>query len=747
MTPIDIPRDLDARLRRCLEALKRGQSIVDAYDVIYDGTITVGDQLTTNIAAIALLSGGMHADQDYIITGLFSYDRGALAPFGVVPGAAYVPNLDADKLDGYEGVEVAILAENEVVTGDYTFDSYTKFGTTASGHGLGVAGDVMISGRLELDGVGRFDGQTYFYDQVAVSANIRLVNATDRLYCGPGVTRYITGTAALELHDATGIWMYSPVSMFIGTALDANLDIELRRTAGAADSYLSVVGVADYLVTGSLAGDLVLRTAQADRSVYLLSGTTGALEVTETGAIIGRGSANIDYTLTFIGDDATGILTWMEDEDYFQFADKVVMDLDLDVTGTIAGAAISGTAITGTSFVIGANTLDTNEWAFLDGQDQALKIADSVEFAQVTLTGTGKTIYGAAAQSISSQDANYMDYAAATGHRFAGDVRISGADTPSVLFQETTGTNGDTFALAFKGTGSGTDSQYAKGSIIWEATGESHGRGALHLCLDAAGNSGSAVIADAVMTLSTSGLEIKKTTLVSTTMKMGTSEQFQLRDSGLYGYSPAEGIMAWVTDGTLTLGAAATNQTIISSAGRMTMIGTGRVMKTADIDVAIPKRPAANPPGQGTQDGFPTDDYDDTQEESLYLTWHVPHDYVPEGTVHLHCHFFVDTAPAGAANAGFSAEYKVVNHGDAYDFSGTSTATSTTAITTGTPANDEELHESNPIALTATGFAPGDHVLIRFFRNVAVASDFTGDIRCVTPYHIEYLSGSLGEAT
>jgi hypothetical protein len=46
-------------------------------------------------------------------------------------------------------------------------------------------------------------------------------------------------------------------------------------------------------------------------------------------------------------------------------------------------------AITGTSFIIGANTLDTNEWAFLDGQDQAVKIASNPTFAGVIIGQDG----------------------------------------------------------------------------------------------------------------------------------------------------------------------------------------------------------------------------------------------------------------------------------------------------------------------------------------------------------------------
>lgn len=81
--------------------------------------------------------------------------------------------------------------------------------------------------------------------------------------------------------------------------------------------------------------------------------------------------------------------------------------------------AISGaTSVTATSFVIGGNTLDTNEWAFLDGQDQALKVADSVEFAQVTLTGTGKAIFNAATEYLQSGAAGYLDIASDTATRF-----------------------------------------------------------------------------------------------------------------------------------------------------------------------------------------------------------------------------------------------------------------------------------------------------------------------------------------
>ncbi|MFA5407037.1 MAG: hypothetical protein WC307_06795, partial [Candidatus Nanoarchaeia archaeon] len=47
---------------------------------------------------------------------------------------------------------------------------------------------------------------------------------------------------------------------------------------------------------------------------------------------------------------------------------------------------------TATSVTIGANTLDTNEWAYLDGLNQALKTTDSPSFASLTLTDNSATI-------------------------------------------------------------------------------------------------------------------------------------------------------------------------------------------------------------------------------------------------------------------------------------------------------------------------------------------------------------------
>ncbi len=201
------------------------------------------------------------------------------------------------------------------------------------------------------------------------------------------------------------------------------------------------------------------------------------------------------------------------------------------------------------------------------------------------------------------------------------------------------------------------------------------------------------------------------------------------------------------SDGNFRIGDINTNYANFAPDGELTLAGTARVIRTTDIDISIPKRPTANPPAEGTEDGFPTLDFDDTQEESIYIEFHLPHDYAAAGTVHLHFDFFVDTAPVGAANAGWGVEYKKVSHGDNFTFAGASTVEAATVITTGTPGNDKKIHETGELSFTTAGWVVGDTLYSRLYRNVGVASDFTGDIRVIGEFHFEYLSDRLAEAT
>jgi hypothetical protein len=77
------------------------------------------------------------------------------------------------------------------------------------------------------------------------------------------------------------------------------------------------------------------------------------------------------------------LLTGLSADDHTQYwlAGAVGRTDNFLTTGTLGAGAI-----TGTSFIIGANTLTTSEWAYLDGIDQALKTSNSPTFNQGNFT-------------------------------------------------------------------------------------------------------------------------------------------------------------------------------------------------------------------------------------------------------------------------------------------------------------------------------------------------------------------------
>ena len=142
----------------------------------------------------------------------------------------------------------------------------------------------------------------------------------------------------------------------------------------------------------------------------------------------GAGTAGTDITVTFDGETSDGVLKWMEDEDYFEFSDDIliasteklqfrdtaiyinssadgqldiVADTEVQIAATtvdINGAVdISGNLTVGGSVVIGGNTLSSTELLFLDGitagtvtASKALVVDSNKDIASlrnITLTG------------------------------------------------------------------------------------------------------------------------------------------------------------------------------------------------------------------------------------------------------------------------------------------------------------------------------------------------------------------------
>jgi len=152
------------------------------------------------------------------ITGLWTFDRGANAPFAVDAASTVVANLDADKLDGYEASAFPRKAENATITGTWVFDeaieadknadSTSYFGRAAVGYN-GTHGDFATFAHLD-----RMNGTQYAVLQS--SAGTSYFNSVGTLYLRiSNATEVQMDTSGVRI--AHGLWVGS-----VGTAPDDN---------------------------------------------------------------------------------------------------------------------------------------------------------------------------------------------------------------------------------------------------------------------------------------------------------------------------------------------------------------------------------------------------------------------------------------------------------------------------------------------------------------------------------------------
>jgi hypothetical protein len=111
-----------------------------------------------------------------------------------------------------------------------------------------------------------------------------------------------------------------------------------------------------------------------------------------TALTIGDGTAGTDIAVTFDGETADGVLTWMEDEDYFKFSDDILMNsterLNFGDTGTYIFQSTDGQLdiVADTEVQIAATTIDING---------AVDISGALTLAGTTLAETISDTVGA----------------------------------------------------------------------------------------------------------------------------------------------------------------------------------------------------------------------------------------------------------------------------------------------------------------------------------------------------------------
>ena len=318
-------------------------------------TITADDAGTTTGLGITIAGGGINATtrsgDTITVTGtevdgstsneintITADDAGTTSGLAItLAGAGIAETSSLGDTITVTATEVDGSTTNEIntITAD---DAGTTSGLaiTVAGGGINTttrSGDTITVTGTEVDGSTSNEINTITADDAGTTNGLAItiagggINATTR----SGDTITVTGT---EVDGSTT----NEINTI--TADDAGTTSGLAVTlAGAGIS------------TTSRSGDTITVTStEADTLATVTGrGASTTTSLTIGSSTIGEGAAGVDYTLTFDGDDADGVVTF--DEDLAKF----IFDQDAQVTGTINGTVdvqVNGTSVLTTDAVL-----------------------------------------------------------------------------------------------------------------------------------------------------------------------------------------------------------------------------------------------------------------------------------------------------------------------------------------------------------------------------------------------------------
>jgi len=190
-------------------------------------------------------------------------------------------------------------------------------------------------------------------------------------------TSTTTGTGTLDLSGA--VTAFETFVAGIGNGNTTYYAIVNRDE----DEWEVGLGTVTDASTDTLARTTVISSSNSDSAVNFSAGTKDVFCTlpaskiasldTNDNLTIGSGSAGVDYTLTFDGADSDGVLTWMEDEDYFKFSDDILINSTEKIqfydTGLYIYSSTDGQLdiVADTEVQIAATTIDINGAVALNG--------------------------------------------------------------------------------------------------------------------------------------------------------------------------------------------------------------------------------------------------------------------------------------------------------------------------------------------------------------------------------------------
>ena len=215
------------------------------------------------------------------------------------------------------------------------------------------------------------------------------------------------------------------------------LSFKLADSAGNLDEFARMTVVATDVTSGSEDGQFefdVLQGGSLIKAFTIASSTAGAqsIDFNQDSITFGTGTAATDITLTFDAESADGVITWMEDEDYFKFSDDILMNSTERINFYDTAIYIYSSAdgqldlVADTEVQIAATTIDINGAVALNGAiTGATDITLSGELDAATLDISGN----ADIDGTTNLDAVDIDGAVQIDATFTSGVDGQGYDT------------------------------------------------------------------------------------------------------------------------------------------------------------------------------------------------------------------------------------------------------------------------------------------------------------------------------
>jgi len=227
----------------------------------------------------------------------------------------------------------------------------------------------------------------------------------------------------------------------------------------------------------------------------------------------------------------------------------------------------------------------------------------------------------------------------------------------------------------------------------------------------------------------------------STDWTMGTDKKLYFRDTGIYLYSSADGVLHAVADGSFRIGDG-TNEAIFAADGELTLAGTAKVTDTVELPIAT---------GGGTATieaflGAPSINLD-ADAETWYASFEAPKGWDAASDMTIVCMVGNEIAETDGDDVSFTGQVR--GYADGETMSDAGQAVTFALNLTG---DDEAINVINKVTGTINydeatyPIAAGDTVVVKMTVNLGDGTECTGPLRIIAQW-VEYTASKLGTAT